>query len=1102
MLTGFAQEARSYLPHIRAGIESFLHDAHEPAVLEDAYQHVHWLKGAAEMLELAVLSQMTSAIEEMVGEVATGSSPLEPIRAACLQQAVHQLEDYLEHWLSDDSRAQVCALEIDAAFRRFQGLASPDDQAASADTSTVPDALATPTASEPVSPRATTSAPGPQDEVSSELIEGFFLEAEDHLNTVGGLLPTVGYAPAQHDNLQQVRRSIHTFKGAAGVVGFRAVSQLAHRMEDGLDALYVGSYPCTAQITDLLLATFDALDEFVRTRGHMAHFDQTAEELYRSYATLLDTTPAVAAVAAVPGTAEDQDDLIDGFILEAEDLFRVVRRALPEIDATPAQRDNVQQVRRSIHTFKGAAGVVGFHTASELARHMQDCLDEILEGERTLTPSTKDLFLATFGALDEFVQRKGRVGTFDQTAQTLAQAYATLRGEAATEVDMPSAVQPAPDTGASAYIAAAPEPGPEQPAPQPDTARAVATQASNVLRVPLDRVDELVRLVSELVISRSAYEQHLGRLTHQVDELRLSIERLRRTTTTVETQYEVRALADNQEKPTGLTAVTRTGARSATSGTAHEFDALEFDRYSEFTLVARELTETTADIGALGQEFGDVLGDFDSYLTRQARLTSEIQDKLMRLRMVPFATLATSLQRAVRVTARQRGKDVHLVLEGEAVEFDKTVLETMAEPLLHMLRNAVDHGIEAPEQRQALGKPAHGTIHLRVCREGTQVVLQMHDDGAGLDLQRLRATAVSAGMTAEAAAQLTVAQLQALIFQPGFSTAQQVSEVSGRGVGLDVVQMTVKRLKGQIDIDSVPGQGVTFTIRLPLTLAITRVFLLQVNDATFAIPLADVTQIVRLEPEMIERVDGTPVIRLDGQVVPVLYLGERLGLPATPDSPAGLLPMVVTQAGDRQVAFVVDQLLGSREVVVKTLVSHLRRVQGVSGCTLMGDGSVVLILHPLDLARHVPQTVAPTVAVPPRRRPGAQACEVLIVDDSFSVRRVVSNLIKSAGWQPVLARDGLEALELIQRSATLPDLILLDVEMPQMDGYELTSTLRAQAAYRDLPIVMLTSRAGEKHRRKALEVGATEYLVKPYQDEVLLGVIRRLAPRAGEVAAA
>jgi chemosensory pili system protein ChpA (sensor histidine kinase/response regulator) len=241
MLTGFAQEARSYLPHIRAGIESFLHDAHEPAVLEDAYQHVHWLKGAAEMLELAVLSQMTSAIEEMVGEVATGSSPLEPIRAACLQQAVHQLEDYLEHWLSDDSRAQVCALEIDAAFRRFQGLASPDDQAASADTSTVPDALATPTASEPVSPRATTSAPGPQDEVSSELIEGFFLEAEDHLNTVGGLLPTVGYAPAQHDNLQQVRRSIHTFKGAAGVVGFRAVSQLAHRMEDGLDALYVGS---------------------------------------------------------------------------------------------------------------------------------------------------------------------------------------------------------------------------------------------------------------------------------------------------------------------------------------------------------------------------------------------------------------------------------------------------------------------------------------------------------------------------------------------------------------------------------------------------------------------------------------------------------------------------------------------------------------------------------------------------------------------------------------------------------------------------------------------------------------------------------------------
>jgi chemosensory pili system protein ChpA (sensor histidine kinase/response regulator) len=978
MLTGFTQEAQSYLPTIRAGLESFLHEAHQNEALEAAYQHVHAIKGAAEMLELVVLSQVTSYIQEMLGEIVSQPRQVEPTRGTCLRHAINHLEQYLAHWLSDDSRAQVCVSEIAKAFHSFKGLSAAGDQAAVAEVCSAPQVLAEPTASANVALSAETSAPVLQDhataprldEVSSELIDGFFLEAEEHLNVVGRLLPGLSHTPAEHDHVQQVRRSIHTFKGAAGVVGFRSASRLAHCMEDLLDELYEGSRPLTVQIKDHLLATFDALDEFVRTRG--------------------------------------------------------------------------------------------------------------------------------------------QCGTFDQTAQALAQAYTVIREEAPAEVVVPPEVEPQPAAGptpsvcGTVEVAAVPGTIPEpQTPPQQDTAVAI-TPVSGVLRVPLERVDELVRLVSELVISRSAYEQHLGRLTCQVDELRLSIERLRRATTTVETQYEVRSLVDHQSMPANQAPVTRVGARSATSGSALEFDALEFDRYSELTLVARELTETSADIGALGQEFGDILGDFDSYLSRQARLTSEIQDRLMQLRMVPLATLATRLQRAVRVTARQRGKEAELVLEGEEVAFDKTMLEAMAEPLLHMLRNAVDHGIEAPEQRQALGKPPQRKIHLRAFREGSQVVLQMHDDGAGLDLQRLRATAVRAdSLSEEDAARLTHEQLYALIFRPGLSTAQEVSEVSGRGVGMDVVQTTVKRLKGQLSIDSTPGQGVTFTIRLPLTLAITRVFMVKANGQTFAIPFADVTQIVRLAPEAITCVGDTPVISINEQAVPVIRLSERLCLPATPESPVRLLPMVVTQAGDSQVAFVVDQLLGGREVVVKPLGSHLRRVQGVIGCTVMGDGSVVLILNPRELARPGHQHMtAQQATVKPQSTQSSEVFEVLIVDDSFSVRQVVSNLIKSAGWHPVLARDGLEAFEIIQRSAAPPALILLDVEMPRMDGYELTSTLRGHAAYRDIPIIMLTSRAGEKHRHKAFEVGATEYLVKPYQDETLLSVIRQHMPPAGRVMAA
>ena len=357
------------------------------------------------------------------------------------------------------------------------------------------------------------------------------------------------------------------------------------------------------------------------------------------------------------------------------------------------------------------------------------------------------------------------------------------------------------------------------------------------------------------------------------------------------------------------------------------------------------------------------------------------------------------------------------MLEREDVELDKTVLEAMAEPLLHMLRNAVDHGIETPEQRQALGKLPKGKSTCGPSGKAHRLSSRCTTTGLGLTCNGSGPAVREGSLSEEDAARLTHEQLYALIFRPGFSTAQEVSEVSGRGVGMDVVQTTIKRLKGQISIDSIPGQGVTFTIRLPLTLAITRVFLVKANGQTFAIPFADVTQIVRLEPEAIERVDDTTVILINGQAVPVIRLAERLRLPSTPDSTVRLLPMVVTQAGDRPVAFVVDQLLGSREVVVKTLGS-LRRVEGISGCTLMGDGSVVLILNPIELARDGYQYVtAQPAAVAPR---DSEVFEVLIVDDSFSVRHVVSNLIKSAGWHPVLARDGLEALGSYNPTASDP----------------------------------------------------------------------------------
>jgi chemosensory pili system protein ChpA (sensor histidine kinase/response regulator) len=602
-------------------------------------------------------------------------------------------------------------------------------------------------------------------------------------------------------------------------------------------------------------------------------------------------------------------------------------------------------------------------------------------------------------------------------------------------------------------------------------------------------------------------------LVHVVEEQQFSAGRLRRISLNLETQYEASTLSGGRLSPvvigesfpldqaddagrfrTGPSPTMTRWPRSGQTLNTHGFDELEFDRYTEFHLLSRELAETTSDIRTVGNELGTLIGDFDSVLNRQRRLSSEIQDKLMRMRMVPLVTLATRLHRAVRVVARQQGKLVDLVLEGEDIELDKTVLEEMADPLLHLLRNAVDHGIEPPALRRVIGKPERGQIRLRAYHEGNQVVIQISDDGAGLEPQILRSTAIRGGYVSEAdAPHLSDEELTSLIFVPGFSTASEVSEVSGRGVGLDIVRSQVHKLKGTVTPNSAPGRGMAFTIRLPMTLAVTRALLVSAHNETFAIPLSAVTQILRLEREEIERVGQEPVVRVGGQVYPMLHLGQVLNLKQPADETVQRQPVLIVNAGAQKIALVVDHLVEGREIVIKTLGNHLRRIHGVTGATLMGDGSVVLILNPADLVSEPAQPETRTWAqIQPLAASARRILTVMVVDDSVSVRRVISNLIRSAGWQPVAARDGVEALEIIQQSAQQPDLILLDIEMPRMDGYELMSTLQAQEAYRDIPIVILTSRAGEKHRRKAMELGASEYVVKPYQDEVLLSIIRHL----------
>jgi chemosensory pili system protein ChpA (sensor histidine kinase/response regulator) len=646
----------------------------------------------------------------------------------------------------------------------------------------------------------------------------------------------------------------------------------------------------------------------------------------------------------------------------------------------------------------------------------------------------------------------------------------------------------------------------------------------NYVRVPIERLDSVVKLVTELIVNRATLEQNMGQFVRQLEELRGNALRLNRVANRMEVQYEASTLGSglqsvkagkpgntsggvftnaltngNQAAGQGLTGKLSSPVVSSNN---YGFDALEFDRYTEFHLLLRELTECAGDMQTMERELRTIREYFESALNRQGRLNSEMQDQLMRLRMLPLASLSSRLHRTAHQVAQQSNKQVSFILEGEDTRLDKTVIEEMTDPLLHILRNAVDHGIEPAATRIAQGKAPQGTIRLRAYHEGTQTVIQITDDGAGLHPERLRAKAISVGMVSAAdAVKLTDDELFALIFLPGFSTAAEISEISGRGVGMDIVKTTIQRLKGRIDLDSKVGIGTTFTVRLPMTLAVMRALLVKSHKQTFAIPPVGLQQIVKLTPDMLDRVGEQQVIRVNNKLFPLMQLGRLLNLKRSAAKPESAQLALIMSLEDRHFAIAVDETLGGRDVVVKNLGNHIREVRGITGTTLMGDGSAVLILNLPELIRDSLRpasalTAQSPIIQRPRVRPPVEQrgpLNIMVVDDSLSVRRVLANRLNAVGWKPIQAKDGLDALEQLQASPRLPDTILLDIEMPRMDGYEFLSALRKNPDYAAIPVVMITSRAGQKHRDRAFESGANEYLVKPYQDDQLLSLIRRLA---------
>lgn len=859
-----------------------------------------------------------------------------------------------------------------------------------------------------------------------ELLAGFYQEAREYLPLAAECLALLSGDGTRQPAIAELHRIAHNLKGVTAAVGLAAASEIAQGAEDLAEAISSGAVPFDDEALELFQ---DALRQLEAQLGTGAAATTQAPK-----------GKPTASALHVP------QDLVEGFLDEGRELldraWKQMRVARNNPEARPSA---LLEVRRAVHTLKGSAAMVGLTELSSLAHAMEDVLDSVHEKNTLFTPGTGDLFSRTLDAIADTIANGGRIAV--ESCEDLHAEYATLR-------QLPAALQVPPPPASTAAV---PDPVSAPPPPEPVEIPSV--------RVGLDRLDTALELVGEFSVVRAGWDTQLSAQRRQLDELALTIRRCQRIAQRLETEYATYS-------PGGST--TWTSFESGRAG----FDALEFDRYTDFHLLSRDLSETASDLVTVEAQLSTLASDFENTRGRYAKFSAELQDRILQMRMAPVSTLASRLDRTVRTAARSLGKEAELTIEGSGTLLDKATLDALAAPLEHLLRNAVSHGIEATGVRAEAGKPSTGQIQLQVAREGSTAVFQIRDDGEGMQPERIRAAAIRKGLlTSAQAGQLQGSALYDLLFEPGFSTAAEVSEIAGRGVGLDIVRSTVESLKGTISIESKPGQGTLFVLRVPLSQAILRALFAESAGQIFALPLASV---LRAGPDA-----AGSLTRVE--------LDETLQLPRQHAARSNR-PCIILDCGAEHIALSVDRILDIREILVKPPTGILRRSTAISGTTTLADGSVVLVLRPPQLLREHRRRIADASGAQPHvpaLRQTAGPLEILVIDDSVSVRRVVANTLRKYGWNVTAARDGLDGLETLHGMDRYPDAILVDVEMPRMDGYDFTAAIRSDPVTQGIPVIMLTSRGGDKHREKAFDAGVNDFLVKPYAEELLVSTLRR-----------
>ena len=1021
-------------------------------VLESAMRAAHSIKGAARLVGVQPIVDLAHRMEDNLVAAQEGLLRLSnddvDVLLRCMDaiQQMSDLGEQFEDWLAQEKSEYEMLLDALAV-------------------------MSTPSSTAPTSPINSDANSPPSTGVAVEdmsMFELFVMETEQQAKVLTEGLLSLELAPASADDLEALMRASHSIKGAARLVGLSAVVGLAHVMEDVFVAAQNGTLSLSSLAIDSLLQGVDTI-QAVADAGEQVNEWLTQNQA--QYDALLATLESVLAANELgvesgpepesvskseiePGTAMADMSMFELFVMEAEQQCQVLNTGLLELEQAPDSSERLEPLMRAAHSIKGAARLVGLSAVVELAHVMEDVFVAAQNGDILLSPAQIDILLSGVDTMaDAAAFSAGPEAWFSANQQSYQNLLVGLKGVRVGETTAPTKV------AATAEVVT--EPVLEASVAEPIELKAAvkkeqSPQKDRVLRVSADQINRLMGLAGEAMVDSRWLYPFAG-----------SLQRLKRQ------QTELVRILDNLR------------------------DQLDGQNIEEATF---SLACTAQKQASYCRELlADRLSELEAFDRRSANLSSRLHREVVQSRMRPFGDGVHGFPRMVRDISRKLGKDVQLVIEGETSMVDRDILDKIEAPLNHIIRNAIDHGLEMPEERQAADKVAKGTIKLSAYHHAGMLSIVVEDNGRGVDLERLRAKVVAKGLVDQVMAEtLSELELMEFLFLPSFSTRDAVSEISGRGVGLDVVHDVMQEMRGSVRASSTYGKGTRFHMQLPLTLSVIPALLVDVIDEPYAFPLARIDRILRIDRQSIQEAEGNQFVCIDGKNIGLVSAAQVLGMGDEYEFPESL-SVVVLSDRNQYYGMVVDRFVGERELVVQVMPAQLGKVQDISSAALMEDGSPALIIDVDDMIRSMEKTLK--VSRLGRVASIDEAMQtnkrVLVVDDSITVREVERKLLQAAGYSVDVAVDGMDGLNAL-RSGQF-DLLITDVDMPRMNGIELTRTVRQDPQLRSLPILMVSYKDREEDRMRGLEAGADHYLTKgSFHDESLRNVVVELIGRANE----